>query len=412
VLGGEELVLRGLDRGWGPALHRLGHEAETQHARHLGLGRELGNPLAKHRILSQWLPVALFCSHVLAEQLEPLLDGSEGEHGESLQVERFGDVLEALVELSDPVLVTDPGVVEEDLVGDLALADGGHRLHGQPRAVQPHQEEGDPAVLGSIGVGPCAEPVPLGEVRGGGEDLLAVEAPPIPVAGGLQGHGGRVGARLRLAVADGELDIVLEDLGQELALELVAAVSDQRLSDDADALADLRPARARQAFVQEVLVDALTFAPAVLLGPGHAQPAAPADLLHEGASLGGVYELGHVLAAGVHDLGVVVLRDECVDFFREAVLLLRELEVHGCFLLLLRCRTPVRLPPRCCAWCERPPGGTARADSIRWCSYSRQTRRRRQLAISRFAIARSAICAPAICAPGAAPLRVRRSRAE
>ena len=48
---------------------------------------------------------------------------------------------------------------------------------------------------------------------------------------------------LRLAVADRELDLGGDDLRQELLLQLLAAVADQRLADDADALADLRRGR-------------------------------------------------------------------------------------------------------------------------------------------------------------------------
>ena len=123
----------------------------------------------------------------------------------------------------------------------------------------------------------------------------------------LQLHVRRVGARLGLAVADGELDLGVQDLRQELALQLLAAVADQRLADDAHALADLRGRVARQRLVQDVLVDALDLLAAVLLRPGHAEPALGGELLHEGAALGRVHELAEVLAGGIHHDGVVVL---------------------------------------------------------------------------------------------------------
>jgi len=97
-------------------------------------------------------------------------------------------------------------------------------------------------VLG-LGVGATPDPVPLGEVGGGGPGLLAVEDPAPVVAGGLELHGGGVGAGIGLGVADGELDFVAQDLGQELGLEALVAVADDRLADDADALADLGPPR-------------------------------------------------------------------------------------------------------------------------------------------------------------------------
>jgi hypothetical protein len=127
------------------------------------------------------------------------------------------------------------------------------------------EEEGDPVVLGGIGVSAGAHPVPVGEVGRGGPRLLPVEPPAVPVAGGLQLHGGRVRAGVGLRVADGELDLVAQDLGQELLLQLVAAVADDGLADDADALADLRTAAGSQGFVEQVLVDTLAIGAAVLL---------------------------------------------------------------------------------------------------------------------------------------------------
>ena len=89
---------------------------------------------------------------------------------------------------------------------------------------------------------------------------------PSPSRDGLQLHGGGVGSGVGLAVADGELDLVAEDLGQELGLQLVGPVLDQRLADDADALADLRGAPAGQRLVEQVLVDALALGPPYSLG--------------------------------------------------------------------------------------------------------------------------------------------------
>jgi hypothetical protein len=70
-------------------------------------------------------------------------------------------------------------------------------------------------------------------------------------------HGGGVGAGVGLGVADGELDLVAQDLGEELLLQRLVAVADDRLADDADALADLGASSAGQPLVEEVLVDAL-----------------------------------------------------------------------------------------------------------------------------------------------------------
>ncbi len=98
----------------------------------------------------------------------------------------------------------------------------------------------------------------------------------------------------------------------------------------------------------------LAFAAAVLLRPGHPEPAALADLAHEGAALRRVDELRHVLARDVHDLGVTVLVDERVDLLGELSLLLGELEVHAP-ILLLRVDTPAA-PPASSTAAGFPPG--------------------------------------------------------
>ena len=103
----------------------------------------------------------------------------------------------------------------------------------------------------------------------------------------------------------------------------LVAVADDRLADDADALADLGAAPAGQLLVEQVLVDALALGAAVVLGPGHAEPAPLAQGGHEGAALGGVDDLGHVLPGQVEDVGVVVGIEEGLDLLDEGQLLRR-----------------------------------------------------------------------------------------
>jgi len=172
----------------------------------------------------------------------------------------------------------------------------------------------------------------------GGPDFLAVHHPPVAVALGLQLHVGRVAAGLRLAVANGKLDLGAENLRQELALELIATVADERLTDDAHALADLRGAHARERLVEYVLVDALHFLAAVLPGPGHAQPALGGELFHERAALGRVGQLGEVLAGEIHDLGVVVVGQPLLNFLLKSLLGLGKIEIQG----YLRCPAAAR----------------------------------------------------------------------
>jgi hypothetical protein len=136
-----------------------------------------------------------------------------------------------------------------------------------------------------------------------------------------------------IAVTDGELDLGVEDLWQELGLELLAAVAKDRLAHDADALADLRSAAAGERLVEQVLVDAVTFLATVLLRPGDSHPAALGDLLHEGAALRSVDDLGHVLAGRVEDLGVLVGVEKGFDLGEKGLLLGGEIKVHEATLM-------------------------------------------------------------------------------
>jgi hypothetical protein len=146
---------------------------------------------------------------------------------------------------------------------------------------------------------------------------------------GLQLHVRGVAARVRLAVADRELDFGGEHQWQELAFQLLAAMADQGFPDDADALADLRRCVPRERLVEDVLVDAWDLLAAVLLRPRHPEPALRGELLHERAPLGRVRQLREVLPGRVHHDRVVVLDQPALDLIRKLLLFGREIEVHG-----------------------------------------------------------------------------------
>jgi len=76
------------------------------------------------------------------------------------------------------------------------------------------------------------------------------------------------------------------------------------------------------------------------------------QLLHEGPSLRGVDDLGHVLACHVEDVDVVAFVAEGDDLLGEGLLLFGELEVHDAILSprrpprIRRARSsPTRHPP-------------------------------------------------------------------
>ena len=101
-------------------------------------------------------------------------------------------------------------------------------------------------------------------------------------------------------------------------------MGDERLADDADALADLRAATAGELLVEDVLVDALALAdPPYSLGQVMPEPALVAELLHERPALGRVDDLRHVLAGDVEDVDVVVVVENAIDLLGERLLLRR-----------------------------------------------------------------------------------------
>ena len=182
-----------------------------------------------------------------------------------------------LVDLADHVVVGHEHVVEEDVVGALVA----HRPDAVDRdagMVERHEEQRDAVVLRRSG----SVRAPTQYHSAKCADVVHVFCPlrrqPSPSRVGLELHRRGVGAGVGLAVADRELDLVAQDLRQELLLQLLAAVAQDRLADDADALADLRAAPAGERLVEQVLVDAVAFLAALLLGPGDAEPALLAEL--------------------------------------------------------------------------------------------------------------------------------------
>ena len=223
-------------------------------------------------------------------------------------------------------------IVEEHRISAL-VAHRPDAVDGESGVVEGDEEQCDSVVLGCIGISTSADPIPLGEVRRGRPRLLAVEEPALDAVlfalGGLQLHRRRVGASVGLGVADGELDVVLEDHRQELVFEKRRSVGDQRLADDADALADLRPTATGQRLVEQVLIDAFAFGAAVLLRPREAKPALVAELLHKRPTLRGIDDLGHVLPSDVEDVGIVMSVEERLDLITERQLFGCELEIHS-----------------------------------------------------------------------------------
>ena len=149
------------------------------------------------------------------------------------------------------------------------------------------------------GVGAHREPYPVGGVAVGRPDLLPVDdivaalLVPHPYGAGLEG--GQVGAGVRFAVADGEVDLAGEDPGQEVGLLFVGAELHDRRADGVQRHQRQRHPGLGRLVEEDELFRRGHTAPAELLGPADAEPAVraqPADglaveaLLRRGAREG------------------------------------------------------------------------------------------------------------------------------
>ena len=99
--------------------------------------------------------------------------------------------------------------------------------------------------------------------------LLPVDHPAVAVALGTRAHRGEIASRVRLAEELAPDLVAGEDRGEQAALQLVAAVGDERRAGvvDADTIQQLRRPRARELLVRDRLLTRRRVAAAVLARP-------------------------------------------------------------------------------------------------------------------------------------------------
>ena len=136
-------------------------------------------------------------------------------------------------------------------------------------------------MLGRIDIGAGRDPAPVGEVGAGGPDLLAVDHVVVAVAHGAGLEGGEVAAGARLAVEGAPPLLGARDRRDVLSLLLLGAVEHERGSDPGDTHVPNGGAGVGHLLVVDELAHVRGAAAAVLLGPGHREPAARGELLLE-----------------------------------------------------------------------------------------------------------------------------------
>src|SRR5580765_8613221 len=136
---------------------------------------------------------------------------------------------------------------------------------------------------GRVRIGARREPYVVRALGAAGEDLLAIDDEGFPVAHrpGLQRR--EVGARLRLTVADGEVELTAGDARQDIALLLRRAAPDQGRTDGVDGHERKRRLGKPQFLKNDLLGQGIEPATAVLLGPAGGQPAVLAHAPEEAA---------------------------------------------------------------------------------------------------------------------------------
>jgi hypothetical protein len=142
------------------------------------------------------------CSEVVEQP--PQATGDPDRH--PFEVERLGHVGPPAIALADQVLAGHAHVVEPHLVG-AHPAPGGDALDVDPRRVERHDQDRDPPMPGRIGVGAAGQPLVAAVLGAGVPDLGAVDHPRVAVQRRRGAERRQVAARIRLGVADGELDL-------------------------------------------------------------------------------------------------------------------------------------------------------------------------------------------------------------
>ena len=136
-------------------------------------------------------------------------------------------------------------------------------------------------MLGHVGIGAHGQPDVVGLVGAAGEDLGPVDDVLVAVAHGPGAQRGQVGAGFGLGVADGEVQLAGQDLGQEERLLLVGAVAHDRRADGVDGDEGERRPGPPGLVEEDELVGGRPTLPAELGRPADAEPAVLADLAHD-----------------------------------------------------------------------------------------------------------------------------------
>jgi len=193
-------------------------------------------------------------------------------------VQLVGDDLPALVLAAHEAGGRNADVLEERVV-DVVITLQLHRHHAYAGGVHGNEEHGDPLVLGDVRIRAGGQPDVIGVGSQAGEHLGPVDDVLLAIAFGLRDQGSQIGARVGLRVADAEMDLPGQDLGEEELLLLLGSELHDGRADGVDGQHGHRSAAAHRLVKEDELLDGRATLPAPLLGPADAEPAVGPHLL-------------------------------------------------------------------------------------------------------------------------------------
>ena len=207
-------------------------------------------------------------------------------------VELSGDEFPALVFAAHEIFGGNTYVVEEDCV-DVVGGEQVERVDADSRRVfHVHDHDRQPGVLRRFGVGAHGEPTVVRIAGQARPELLPVDHPLVAVALGASRQRGEISACLGFAVADAEVEVALQYLGQEEVLLGVGAMGHDLGPDGVDRQHRHRRSGAHRLVEEDELLDVRAPLAAVLLGPADAEPAVRAHAAHHFA-----HALAHLVRA-------------------------------------------------------------------------------------------------------------------
>jgi hypothetical protein len=263
----------------------LGRPALLEHAgdreRHLPQRAGTGQQAA-HRLLGR----LAFGAQVVQRRDQQRPGGEVAFRPGALEGELRRGLLPAVADLAHHQPVGDEDVIEGDLVEPFLPRQVEDGADGQAGGAEIDQELAQPLLL-QLRVrhrrGAQQRDHEVAPMRVGGPDLAAVDPPPARHLLRPRAQAGEVGAAVGLGEADGEGQLAADNPGDELALLLLGAQpQDQRAGlAVADPVGGDGGADGQHLLQHHVALHGGALAAPVRLGPGHADPAAPADLLRE-----------------------------------------------------------------------------------------------------------------------------------